>query len=313
MSNLYLGIDTSNYTSSIAVINGDGTILKDRRVILDVPKGYKGLRQQEAVFQHLTNIPMMIEEINIDFNKINTIAVSSKPRQLSSSYMPVFKVGVSFSKVISHLNQVPIKLFSHQEGHIASLVYTNDVDEDIFIALHLSGGTTEIVLVNNADNFYTTILGGTRDISVGQLVDRIGVYAGISFPCGREMEEISNNGTFLNVDLPKPQKSTWVNLSGLENFYKNLIDSSKYNIEDIFYTLFFNIAIFIETLIREALNIHHISSILVVGGVISNNIIRDYLTKSFYDVRIYFPQGNLSSDNAVGIAYLGKYKLGWED
>ncbi len=313
MSNLYLGIDTSNYTSSIAVINGDGTILEDRRVILDVPKGNKGLRQQEAVFQHLTNIPMLIEGIDIDFNEINTIAVSSKPRQLSSSYMPVFKVGVSFAKVISHLNQAPIKLFSHQEGHIASLVYTNDVDEDIFIALHLSGGTTEIVLVNNADNFYTTILGGTKDISIGQLVDRIGVYAGISFPCGREMEEISNKGTFLNVDLPKPQKSTWVNLSGLENFYKNLIDSSKYNIEDIFYTLFFNIAIFIETLIREALNIHHISSILVVGGVISNNIIRDYLTKSFYDVRIYFPQGNLSSDNAVGIAYLGKYKLGWED
>jgi Metal-dependent proteases with possible chaperone activity len=86
--------------------------------------------------------------------------------------------------------------------------------------------------------FYTTILGGTKDLSVGQLIDRIGVYAGLSFPCGGRMEEISRNGKILNIDFPKPQQSIWVNLSGLENYYIKLIDSNKYNIEDIFYTLF---------------------------------------------------------------------------
>lgn len=313
MNNLYIGIDTSNYTSSFAVIDDDGTILKDRRIVLRVPNGKKGLRQEEAVFQHVTNMPLLLEKNDIDFHKINTIAVSTKPRQLSSSYMPVFKVGLSYARVISHLSNIPIKLFSHQEGHIASLVYSNDVDENIFIALHLSGGTTEVVLVNNADNFYTTILGGTKDLSVGQLIDRIGVYAGLSFPCGGRMEEISRNGKILNIDFPKPQQSIWVNLSGLENYYIKLIDSNKYNIEDIFYTLFFNIALFIERLIREAITIHHITSVLIVGGVISNNIIKNYLSNSFYDVKIYFPEKNLSSDNAVGIAYLGKYKLGWED
>ena len=83
--------------------------------------------------------------------------------------------------------------------------------------------------------------------------------------------------------------------------------------EDIFYTLFFNIALFIDRLIREAISIHHISSVLIVGGVISNNIIKNYLSNSFYGAKIYFPEKNLSSDNAVGIAYLSKYKLGWED
>ena len=313
MNDLYLGIDTSNYTSSIAVINDDGTILEDRRIMLDVPYGKKGLRQQEAVFQHVKNIQLLFEKTDFDIDKVNAIAVSTKPRQLQNSYMPVFNVGLSYAKVISHLNDIPIKLFSHQEGHIASLIYTNDVFEDVFIALHLSGGTTEVVLVNNAGNFYTTILGGTEDISIGQLIDRIGVYAGISFPCGRRMEEISRNGKILNIDLPKPQSSIWVNLSGLENFYKKLIDSNKYKTEDIFYTLFFNIALFIDRLIREAISIHHISSVLIVGGVISNNIIKNYLSNSFYEAKIYFPEKNLSSDNAVGIAYLGKYKLGWED
>jgi N6-L-threonylcarbamoyladenine synthase len=313
MNNLYLGIDTSNYTSSIAVINVDGIILEDRRIILEVPNGKSGLRQQEAVFQHVKNIPLLFEKTDFEIDKVNTIAVSTKPRRLPNSYMPVFKVGLSYAKVISQLNDIPIKLFSHQEGHIASLIYTNNFDEDIFIALHLSGGTTEVVLVNNADNFYTTILGGTKDISFGQLIDRIGVYAGIEFPCGRRMEEISRNGKILNIDLPKPQASIWLNLSGLENFYKKLIDSKKYNIRDIFYTLFFNIALFIEMLIRKAMDIHHISTTLIVGGVISNNIIKNYLSNSFYEAKIYFSEKNLSSDNAVGIAYLGKYKLGWED
>lgn len=313
MNNLYLGIDTSNYTSSIAVINDDGIIMEDRRIILEVPNGKSGLRQQEAVFPHVKNIPLLFEKTDFEIDKIKTIAVSTKPRQLPNSYMPAFKVGLNYAKVISHLNDIPIKSFSHQEGHIASLIYTNDVDEDIFIALHLSGGTTEVVLVNNADNLYTTILGGTKDISFGQLIDRIGVYAGIGFPCGRRMEEISRNGQILNIDLPKPQASIWVNLSGLENFYKKLIDSNKYNIRDIFYTLFFNIALFIEMLISKATNIHHISTTLIVGGVISNNIIKNYLSNSFYEAKIYFSEKNLSSDNAVGIAYLGKYKLGWED
>ncbi|MBC7087256.1 MAG: hypothetical protein H5T96_02070 [Tissierellales bacterium] len=313
MNKHYLGIDTSNYTSSISVINESDQILLDQRIILDVPLGKSGLRQQEAVFQHLINIPKLIESINIDVNCFDTVSVSSKPRQIEGSYMPVFKVGVSFAEVISKINKIPIKYFSHQEGHIASIIYENNIYEDAFVSFHFSGGTTEIILVKNSDNLYTTLIGGTNDISFGQLIDRIGVYTGLKFPCGEKMEKIACLGSLLKLDLPKPQNTTWINLSGLENFYKRLIDSKKYNIEDIFYTLFINISYFIENMVIKTIEIQNTSTVLIVGGVSTNNIIRNYLSNNNYRIKIYYSKTNLSSDNAVGVGFLGKYKRGWED
>src|SRR5699024_4177956 len=148
------------------------------RKVLKVESRKKGLRQQDAVFQHLNNIPDIIGDLteNIDVEKLDTVSVSAKPRNAKNSYMPVFVVGKGQAYIIAKMLNLHYKEFSHQEGHIGAAMMSNDlIYKDKFLAFHLSGGTTEVLLVNNKEkNFKIDIIGGSLDISVGQLIDRIG-------------------------------------------------------------------------------------------------------------------------------------------
>jgi len=150
MENYIIGIDTSAYTTSLAIVDSNTCkIIYDERKILKVPLGQKGLRQQDAVFQHLKNLPEMFQNITIDLNKVSTISVSSKPRNIESSYMPVFTVGQNFAKVISKSLNCNYVEYSHQENHIgASLIEHYKMLHDSILAIHISGGTTEFLSVS---------------------------------------------------------------------------------------------------------------------------------------------------------------------
>lgn len=312
----FLGIDTSAYTTSIAVLDENDNIIMDLRKTLKVKKGSKGLRQQEAVFQHLNNLPILIEEMsnNIDVSKISTVCCSSKPRNLEESYMPVFTVGKGQAIIISNLLKAKYIELSHQEGHIGAGIINSELKSyDSFLSLHISGGTTELLLVNNEkNNMKIQKIGGTLDISIGQLIDRIGVEIGLEFPCGKQMDEISKNGNLLDLSIPLNIKDdTWFNLSGMENFFKNLINNYSFNIEDILITLFNAISLFIYRIILNGCKKYNQNKILVTGGVSANSIIRELLSNNLIKDNIitYYPEVKLCTDNSVGIAYLGKEKL----
>ncbi|SHI01634.1 hypothetical protein [Sporanaerobacter acetigenes] len=316
MNNYYLGIDTSAYTTSVAVIDENNDIIFDLRKILEVEKNKKGLRQQEAVFQHIKNLPLILDEMtkSIETRRIVSVSTSGKPRDKEGSYMPVFTVGKGQAYIISKILDVPFKEFSHQEGHIGAGMMNSQLEKvDRFLAFHISGGTTELLLVdNNKTNLNIDIVGGTLDISIGQLVDRIGVKLDFEFPCGKEMDNISQSGNIVDERLSLKIKDTWANFSGYENFFARLIDSGKYKKKDIIRTLFYTIYLSLEKIILYGCRKNDVNDVLLVGGVASNLFIRENLKNNLYihDINIYVPERPFCSDNAIGVSYLSKNKAG---
>lgn len=315
MTKYFVGIDTSSYTTSLAVLDQKDNIVLNIRDILKVKKGKRGLRQQEAVFQHIQNLPFLIEKMaqEIDTTKIVNISCSNRPRNREESYMPVFVVGKGQAFILSKVLNTGYKEFSHQEGHIgAGMINSNMEEKERFISLHISGGTTEMLLVKNKKNgFDIEIIGGTLDLSLGQLIDRVGVELGLIFPCGEEMDKVSQIGNNLKLDIHINIKdSCWFNLSGMENYFKALIQKSEHDLEDIIATLFYTISQFLKDIILNGCNMYNIHSVLITGGVAANSTIRNYLSKELCreGIDVFFPKKNLCTDNAVGIAYLGKTK-----
>jgi N6-L-threonylcarbamoyladenine synthase len=312
MTSLYLGVDTSNYTTSIGVVDSNNNIVCDKRIVLQVEYGKKGLRQQEALFQHIKNLPVLFRDMDIDKSKIVAVGVSTRPRAVEGSYMPCFLAGDSFAKTVSEALRIPLKSFSHQEGHIGSCLI-HQTRREKFLTLHLSGGTTEVInCIDELSNLRLDTIGGSLDISFGQLVDRLGVKIGLGFPAGVELERIALSGERLNIAIPYKIKGGYFNLSGLENYFTRLIDKKTYKIEDIFFSLFSLFADVIRDLISDSLQKTDVKTVFIVGGVASNSIIRNCILEQSSNIEILFAEKELSSDNAVGIAYLTKIKKDWE-
>ena len=226
-NNIILGIDTSCYTTSIAAITLDKKIILNEKIILKVKKDCKGLRQSEAVFQHVNNMGEISKVINDklkDYNVVG-ICVSNKPRPIDNSYMPVFSVGCNFGKLLSSVNDCSFYETSHQENHIEASLFNNNLDnKERFIAVHISGGTTEILLINkNKCGYDIEIVGGSLDVSFGQLIDRLGVKLNYNFPCGKFIDE---NALKCNQKMEKGLKTSVK--EGYEVIFGGGVSASKY-------------------------------------------------------------------------------------
>lgn len=297
-----LGIDTSNYTTSAATY--DGTSFIQSRKILDVKEGMRGIRQSDGVFIHNKELPRMIEERLADINRrICAVGVSTRPRSVSGSYMPVFTVGYGYARAVSAALGVPLYEFSHQDGHIMAGIYSANANKLLnqpFISVHLSGGTTEILRSEyNGHGFTNEIIGGTLDISAGQLIDRIGVYMGMKFPCGRALEALAEE-TDKTIKLPFSVKGGYMNLSGIETKLARDINGPDAVIAR---TVLVYVAEALTKTIDSVMKETGLKKVLLAGGVASNGIIRSELRKKL-DGEIYFASKELSTDNAVGIAIL---------
>ncbi|NLM50054.1 MAG: hypothetical protein GX196_03775 [Clostridiaceae bacterium] len=293
---IFLGIDTSCYTTSLAAFDGGKMISK--RKLLEVKKGQKGLRQSDALFLHIKNLPDLYEELarEIDTKKIGAVGVSFAPRRVEGSYMPVFLAGTTFAKAIATTLNVPVFYFSHQEGHIAASLYSID-KLDLprpFVAVHLSGGTTEIIRVKNG--YECEIIGKTLDISAGSLIDRIGVQAGLPFPCGAHMERLVSQN---HIKPPVSVKGGDINFSGAETYFKKVLNDE--NMGEVFHGVFLCVA---KSLKKALLNVAaDEEKIVFAGGVASNSIIKKYLIDTFGG-RALFSLPEYATDNACGTAYL---------
>ena len=313
-----LGIDTSNYTTSLALAC-DGGFVHVRR-ILEVKKGECGLRQSDALFLHTVNIPKLMPELFASYRerfgreaKIDAVAYSAYPRDAEGSYMPCFLAGKSAAASVAASLGVPLFAFSHQAGHIMAAAKTcgNEVMlGDEFLAMHLSGGTTELVLARRDAEigFSAEIAGETADISAGQLVDRTGVMLGLKFPCGGELEKLAAEaGSAKGIKpLRVVLRDGRVNMSGAENRIAALVAGG----EDAGRIAYFALDFVAKNVIALAENARAATPdipIIFAGGVMRNKIIREKITKKL--ARVLFADVELSSDNAVGTAYLGLEKL----
>ena len=297
-----LGFDTSNYTTSTAAYD-EGTQLNIRR-ILTVGQGERGLRQSDAVFQHLKELPELFSELaeKIDKKEVLAVGVSTRPRSVEGSYMPVFLAGEGYARVCADSLGVPLYRFSHQDGHIMAGIYSCHEFELLskkFISVHLSGGTCEILLCRyNGYNFDCEIIGGSRDISAGQLIDRVGVKMGLQFPCGKELEQIAKKARDV-ISLPVNTDGAYINFSGIETKAISLI--GKENDESLAKSLFVSVAKALERTLNHCIKKYEIENVLIVGGVASNSIIKENLNLC---AKKHFASVEYSTDNAVGIAIL---------
>lgn len=303
-----LGIDTSNYTTSMAAVSLKGAVLGHQRRMLPVAQGERGLRQSDAVFAHLKAMDSVFNTLQRPTTPPVAIGVSDRPRALSQSYMPVFLVGLQFAKVMSQMLQVPLFLYSHQEGHLEAGIFSAQMPLlSSFLAVHLSGGTTELLLVQKKETGYEEqIIAETGDLSAGQFVDRVGVAMGLPFPAGPSLEELAG-GSQNSITIPSYFREGKVSFSGAETKAHQLLQAGVAK-ADLARGVENCIATTLEKMILWSAKKTGVRSVLMVGGVAANQTIKQRLQHRLehpsVEIALYFASAELSSDNAVGIALL---------
>lgn len=311
-NNVVLGVDTSNYKTSLAVVRDD-EIICDVRKLLHVKKGERGLRQSEALFQHINNLPVLMVKLREDYEgDFDGIAYSDAPRSAEGSYMPCFLAGKSLAESLAKAMKIPVKAFSHQEGHIeAARKGTSIGTYEKFIACHFSGGTTEILEVSPGNAFDVNISGATKDISFGQVIDRAGVAMGMDFPCGEELDAIAvRDGIVTDVLTPVKVSEGMVNLSGIDTQIRRNIDTYGKSISG---EILKKLSDAISAMLLQICKASAIDTVLMSGGVSSSEFIRRETQNALRSkgIRLCYGRRELCSDNAVGIAFLGGRFL-WE-
>lgn len=311
MRELVLGIDTSNYTTSIALLTVEGELIANLKAPLPVKAGECGLRQSDAVFAHIKNIPSLMQLMNkyLDNSRIVCVGVSEKPRNIDGSYMPCFLSGVSVAEGIANSLSVPLYRFSHQCGHIMAALYSSgsmELKKDKFLAFHISGGTTEMLSITPKDyGFSAELVGGTADLNAGQVIDRVGVHLGLNFPCGSELEGLAVSYIGKIPSKKLTIRDMKINLSGLENMAKDLYSKTGDKSLVAAFVLDYvyrGISLLAEAYIEKFGD----TEIVFAGGVMSNSIIKEKLSKKY---RAHFAAPQLSSDNAVGISVLARERF----
>lgn len=300
-----LGLDTSNYTTSAAVFDGEGGRNQGR--LLEVRPGELGLRQSDALFQHVKHLPEVVEALlgEEGLGTVQAVGASTRPRAVEGSYMPCFLAGASQGQVLSQVLGVPFYAFSHQQGHLAAAAWSAgrlDLLDRPFLAWHLSGGTTELLRVEPEENGVAVraeILGGTSDISAGQLIDRTGVLLGLPFPAGKGVEKLSRQAQKREYYKVKVNGLTF-SLSGMENKVRQMVQRGEEPAEIAWFAQE-TVCRVVQACTKAAMEQYPGLPVLCSGGVASNGRLKELLRQN---CGALFAQPQFSTDNAMGTAIL---------
>ena len=297
-----LGIDTSNYTTSAAVFDGSGGYNAGR--LLEVRPGELGLRQSDALFQHVKRLPELLSALaeETSLEALGAVGASTRPRAVEGSYMPCFLAGASQGQSLAHVLGVPFYAFSHQQGHLAAAAWSAgrmDLLDRPFLAWHLSGGTTELLRAEPEEDGVAVraeILGGTTDISAGQLIDRTGVLLGLPFPAGKALDVLASESDLIR-GFPVKLNGLTFSLSGMENKGKALAEQGRPPAEIARFTLE-TVASAVRRATDAARKRWPGLPVLCSGGVASNRLLRTVMSDAAFAAPQY------STDNAMGAAIL---------
>ena len=298
----FVGFDTSNYTTSVAYFDGNSGMNCSK--LLPVKQGELGLRQSDAVFAHIKGLPELSGRLfsHISAETISAVGVSTRPRAVDGSYMPCFMVGFTHAKLLSDTLHVPLFEFSHQQGHVAASLWSAghlELMDEPHLAWHLSGGTTELLLVEPEEkNVRCTKIGGTTDISAGQLIDRTGKLLELPFPSGKHLDALSQTAQgreVFKVKCPGMEFS----LSGVQNKVESFYQNNDNRAETAAYALRCVCAAVMQAS-KNALKEYPGLRIVFSGGVASNSMLR----RELETLNPIFSEPQYSTDNAMGVAVL---------
>ncbi len=297
-----VGFDTSNYTTSVALFEGTDGVNVSR--LLPVKEGELGLRQSDAVFHHIKRLPELTGRLfsHVTTSEMTAVGVSTRPRAVEGSYMPCFMVGYSHAKLLSDAFKVPLIVVSHQQGHIAAAAWSAgrlDLLDQPHLGWHLSGGTTELLLIQpEGRNVRCERIGGTSDISAGQLIDRTGQLLKLPFPAGKHLDALSQQAQgreVFRVKCPELEFS----LSGVQNKVQQFHDKYGDSAETAAYALRC-VAQAVLSATQNAMKLYPELPVIFSGGVASNTMLRQVMEP----VKPIFAQPRYSTDNAMGVAIL---------
>ena len=296
---LTLGLDTRNYTTSIAYFDGQTGVNCSQ--LLPVQPGQLGMRQSDAVFSHTKSLPALSGRLfsHVTLTEVEAIAVSTRPRAVEGSNMPCFMVGYSHAKMLSDGLGVPLIEVSHQQGHVAACLWSAgrlDLMDKPHLAWHLSGGTTELLLVQpEGKNVKCTRIGGTTDISAGQLIDRTGVMLSLPFPAGKHLDALAGeSGDLFKVKCPGLEFS----LSGVQNKVQQY--SGSHSPEATAAYCLNSVCFAVKKATENALAQYPGLEVVLSGGVASNSRLRAVMEP----LHAVFGAPQYSTDNAMGVAIL---------
>ena len=297
MKKIAVAFDTSNYTTSCAFFDGEGGENAGR--LLDVKPGELGLRQSDALFSHVRRLPEIVDSLPVS-GDIVAVGASETPRETEGSYMPCFLAGVAQARALAHFLNVPYFGFSHQQGHIAAASWSaghRELLDTPHLAWHLSGGTTELLLVRpQGVAVRCEILGGTRDVSAGQLIDRTGQLLGLQFPAGKALDKLSGEAVEKRSYLPK-KNGCHFSLSGVEHKMKQMKEAGEKDAEIAYFALA-SVVRAVHQATEEAQKRYGGLPVLYSGGVASNSLLRAMTPEGI------FAEPKYSTDNAMGTAIL---------
>lgn len=299
----YLGLDTSNYTTSCAVLDGCTGIIRQEKQLLPVKPGEAGLRQSDAVFHHTKQLPYLMEKLlPHKLNSLSAIGVSVRPRNIEGSYMPCFLCGNTLARSIGAVTGAKVYETSHQTGHILAALYSANklsfIDKP-FLAFHVSGGTTDCLLCepDSESLIKITELGTSLDLKAGQAVDRVGLMMGLQFPCGKALEELAVKSDRKWKIKPVIKDGSCC-LSGLQNQCEKLLREGTPQSDVALYCLR-AVEAAVSAMTEAALMKTGDIPVIYAGGVMSNKLIRSVLEERF---GAYFAEPQFSCDNAAGTA-----------
>lgn len=310
-----LAFDTSAYTTSLALVTRSGKILADKRRILPVPEGQRGLRQSEAFFHHIRNLPELLEEIEtlLQAHPPHVVAASNAPRNLPDSYMPVFRAGSSWARSTAVLLGIPYVERSHQEGHLwAAFLDCGEVvaPDHPFLAVHISGGTTEAIVASLQLNgrIESRIAGQTGDLTAGKFVDRIGVAIGLPFPAGAALEGLAATADSAGIpEAPIAVNQTKISFSGPLTALERMRDSFSPAIvaATAQQCLANSLERWLGNVIEQERDQLAERRVFIVGGVAANGLVRHALTMRLQTLgfEAVFAAPSFSTDNALGVAW----------
>lgn len=300
----FLGIDTSCYTTSAAVYDSSGEPAGEERIVLSVKEGNRGLSQSQMVFQHTRNLPVILQKLSPLLQDIKGIGVSSFPRRRADSYMPAFLVGKGAAFSLAAALHVPVYEFSHQENHaLAAISKHPSLWGKPFYMMHMSGGTMDVLsALWQGECMEITTLMDSKDITAGQLIDRVGVALGLHFPCGKELEKLALAGHH-TYHIPRSAVKGAFSFSGPETKVQRDIASGKYTREDIAEGVLEHIGKALDKELSACP--FEKRPFIAVGGVMANKYLRSRVEEILgrKGIKVYFADVETSSDNATGNAF----------
>ncbi len=309
---IVLGIETSCDETAVSICS-NGKILSNIVGSQQIHSNYGGVVPEVASREHerlLANLAIKaFRTAKIKINEINGIAVTNGPG-LAGALL----TGVSFAKGLAIGLDIDIVSINHLEAHIIANLLDRDDIEFPFLCLLVSGGHTQLWLINKMDDY--KLLGETRDDAAGEAFDKGSRILGLGYPGGPEIEKCALIGDSTLVEFPRPfinSKTIEFSFSGLKTsllyFMDSFKETNKCNLHDVAASYQSAIIDCLVAKMELAINLTGVNTISIAGGVAKNKFLRKAIDNKLHNNKIIFPELKYCTDNAAMISYLGEKKL----